>query len=705
MEDANLAEIAKNLKEKLRRGEISRRDFFEMMLLLGAGLVAPTLGSIDEATAAIGARMRKSRRLNASGIVYVDDVFSNYLYTGNAATQAVTNGIDLSVNGGLVWCKARDLSQSNYLFDTARGSNVLWSDLTSSQSGYSTFTFNNDGFSIASGAGPNNSGYKYASWTFRKAAKFFDVVSYTGNGSAPRALNHSLGVRPGVVIIKRTDSTGNWWVFHRSAPNQGAAYPSIGGNLYLDLTDPADTGTNPFLSACDSSTFTLSTNQNGTMNINGATYIAYLFAHDTDTTSGIIQCGSFTTDGSGAANVNLGWEPQWCLVKNTGTENWGVYDVMRGWDMAGSDKYLIANSTAVEGSANIGNPTATGMAWNGLPVSSTFIYMAIRRPNKPPSIGTQVYSCITRTGANSGSRLLTGVGFAPDMILNSGRTNLSDGTVVVDRLRGGGTTVNTTNGLRTWLTNVESGIGGVDFSASMDGFLLFDDGQANWSNSAYTYVDHLFKRAPGFFDIVCYTGDDDTARVLVHNLNVPPELVIFKTRNTVQHWQVLTDFTDSGTGAAKRVMLDGDYLNFGPGHITAVSSSSITINGSSNVSSTTYVAYLFASLHGISKVGTYTGSGGSSGTNGTSQTINCGFSGGARFVLIKRTDSTGDWMIWDTNRGIVAGNDPHLALNNTNAEDTSSDSLDPENSGFAVNQISTTNLNVTGATYIFLAIS
>jgi hypothetical protein len=75
----------------------------------------------------------------------------------------------------------------------------------------------------------------------------------------------------------------------------------------------------------------------------------------------------------------------------------------------------------------------------------------------------------------------------------------------------------------------------------------------------------------------------------------------------------------------------------------------------------TYVMYLFASVPGVSKVGTYTG-------NGSSQTINCAFTTGARFVLIKRTNVAGDWYVWDSARGIVAGNDPYLLLNSAAAE-------------------------------------
>jgi hypothetical protein len=59
------------------------------------------------------------------------------------------------------------------------------------------------------------------------------------------------------------------------------------------------------------------------------------------------------------------------------------------------------------------------------------------------------------------------------------------------------------------------------------------------------------------------------------------------------------------------------------------------VNGSGD----TYVAYLFASLPGISKVSSYTGT-------GADLNVDCGFSAGARFILIKRTDSTGDWYVW-----------------------------------------------------------
>ena len=73
--------------------------------------------------------------------------------------------------------------------------------------------------------------------------------------------------------------------------------------------------------------------------------------------------------------------------------------------------------------------------------------------------------------------------------------------------------------------------------------------------------------------------------------------------------------------------------------------------------------------------------------------------------MVKRTDSTGDWYVWDSARGIVSGNDPRLSLNTTAAEVTTDDSVDTDSTGFVVNQLSATNINVSSATYIGIAIA
>ena len=120
--------------------------------------------------------------------------------------------------------------------------------------------------------------------------------------------------------------------------------------------------------------------------------------------------------------------------------------------------------------------------------------------------------------------------------------------------------------------------------------------------------------------------------------------------------------------------------------------SSTVVNGSGS----TYVAYLFATCTGVSKVGTYSGT-------GATQTISCGFTGGARFVLIKRTDTTGDWYVWDTARGMTSGTDPYLLLNSTAAE-VNANNVYTATGGFQI--VGTgAGINASGGSYIFLAIA
>jgi hypothetical protein len=117
-----------------------------------------------------------------------------------------------------------------------------------------------------------------------------------------------------------------------------------------------------------------------------------------------------------------------------------------------------------------------------------------------------------------------------------------------------------------------------------------------------------------------------------------------------------------------------------------------------NASGATYVAYLFATCAGVSKCTSFTGT-------GTLQTIDCGFTSGSRFVLIKRTDSTGDWYVWDSSRGLSSSTDPYLLLNSTAAEVTSTNWVDTTSTGFQVTAASGNNVNINGASYIALAIA
>ena len=119
------------------------------------------------------------------------------------------------------------------------------------------------------------------------------------------------------------------------------------------------------------------------------------------------------------------------------------------------------------------------------------------------------------------------------------------------------------------------------------------------------------------------------------------------------------------------------------------------LNVTTNHASYHYIAFLFATLAGVSKVGSYTGT-------GSSQNIDCGFTNGARFVMIKRTDSAASWNVFDTKQGIVAGNDPHIYWDSQTTQDTSDDKIDPYSAGFTVVG-SHGHVNASSGSYIFLA--
>jgi hypothetical protein len=216
--------------------------------------------------------------------------------------------------------------------------------------------------------------------------------------------------------------------------------------------------------------------------------------------------------------------------------------------------------------------------------------------------------------------------------------------------------------------------------------------------SANTFINYLFKRAPSFMDVVCYTGLGSNTTI-THNLGVVPELMIVKGRLGATAWQVYasalanTEYVVLNTTAAKAT--GATRWNS-----TTPTSSVFSIGTATevNTSTETYIAYLFATCAGVSKVGSYTGT-------ATTKQIDCGFTAGSRFVMIKRTDDVGDWYVWDSARGIIAGNDPYLLLNDRAAEVTSTDYIDTSSAGFEISSTAPAAINASGGTFIFLAIA
>ena len=315
-------------------------------------------------------------------------------FTVNGSPTIVQSGTEYQDGygeGGLWWLKVRSQAGGHLLYDSTRATGSEHFPLISSSTNaeYDDFdtTPTSTGFTINSSSSGtiNETGLDYASWTFRKAPKFFDVVTYTGTGPGSAAneqqVSHDLGAKPGIVIIKRTDASGDWWVFTDVID---------GSNDYAYLNQTVAFGNSANNVATDS-VF----NVGGVLNTSGATYVAYLFASNDgdgefgpDSDQDIIKCGSIVGDGTSDREIDLGFEPQWLLIRRSNTGgSWGLSDNMRGMFVGAADPYLLAQDIAAEGSDQnyfevtpngfkVGTAGASGYAYNES--GDTYIYMAIK---------------------------------------------------------------------------------------------------------------------------------------------------------------------------------------------------------------------------------------------------------------------------------------------------------------------------------------
>ena len=639
---------------------------------------------------------------SASEATYIDDLFRNAPYIGNGSSSTVIPSIDITEDGGAVFLKKRfSTGGANSggwsAADTVRGAGKLIRlDDTDAEATFSDrlTEFTSTGFKPGNNSQTNDSSTnsRFISYTFKKKEKFFDIIKYTGTGSN-QTISHNLGSVPGSIWVKNLDQTDNWAVYHR--------HLGAGKFLVLNTESSASTvndrwqGTTP-----TDSVFYVGDAHD--VNASGEEYIAYIFAHDeqsfgTDGDQALIKCGGYTGNGSSGQTISIGFEPQWLMIKQTdGGNPWTVWDVMRDWfaddQESGEGKRISLNSSSAEN--NYGGTiyiTHDGFKckggddkFNGS--SYNYVYMALRAPHKPPESATEVFKPATRSGVNS-NNFTDGATRVTDMVMTK-RRNSGNSPIIGTRLLGqktldpSGTSDDDGTFWETRLfwdqrTGVEYGV--------------YD--QVNVSNGA-TYIDYFWTRAPGFFDVVTY-GQNGSGQTLNHQLTVAPEMIWVKNRDASDTWQVY----HSALGTTSWLYLNEDSAastSNNPGFAN-IGATTFDIGNYGSVNGTKNVAYLFASLAGISKVGSYTGDG----TN--NRTIDCGFTAGARWFFIKRTDLSAGWFVYDTARGVSSGDDPYWRLESADAEVTDADYVEPANAGFAVNNHA--DFNASGGNYIFYAIA
>jgi hypothetical protein len=340
-------------------------------------------------------------------------------------------------------------------------------------------------------------------------------------------------------------------------------------------------------------------------------------------------------------------------------------------------QFLRANATDAESgdgqaqrvaSNSTGFSLGRGTGWNA--ANQTYIYMAIRRgPLAPPTAATEVFA-LQQDDAGSAEPAFRS-SFPVDLAFTTNPAGTSSKTIT-SRLQGA-------KKLGTHETNAEESFA--------DALFDYMNGWNPETSQGASVISYMWKRAPSFFDVVATTSASSTVG---HNLGVAPELAFFKRRDGdagLGDWYVSAGLNGHAFLNKNNAWAGGSTLNIANlANATTVNTGSAFIGNGYDM-----IIYLFATLDGVSKVGLVSHSG--------TTNVDCGFSNGARFVLLKRTNATGDWYVWDSVRGIVAGNDPYFLFNSSAAQVTNTDFIDPLNAGFTISDA------FTDGDYIFYAIA
>jgi hypothetical protein len=308
--------------------------------------------------------------------------------------------------------------------------------------------------------------------------------------------------------------------------------------------------------------------------------------------------------------------------------------------------------------------------------------------------GSEQFNTLLYTGNGDNPQSISGSGFQPDLIWIKGRSAVST-HVIVDSVRGRGfhsasnlSNAEATDGATAGVTTIDA-----------DGFSVDDDpaSYGSTNDAASTYVAWLWKKTTGLVDIVTYTGNGAN-RTIAHSLGVSPKLVLVKRRSAVADWCVYAQ----PIGAANRLLMSQTNASAADATMwnsTAPDSSVFSLGTSVGVNANgdTYVAYLFAEVEGFSKIGSYTGNGSADGPF-----VWCGFR--PRWVMIKRTDTTGNWVLWDTSRNTFNVSNSVLYPNLSQAEDAASVGRigDILSNGLKIRGTDV-DVNTNGGNYVFMA--
>ena len=302
------------------------------------------------------------------------------------------------------------------------------------------------------------------------------------------------------------------------------------------------------------------------------------------------------------------------------------------------------------------------------------------------------------TGNGAARSITTGVDVTGEGAVFIKARNLAVDWAVFDTVRGVTKFLNTSN------TNAQ-GIDATSLTAfNSTGFSLGTDTTNSYVNSnTRLYVGHSFKTAANFFDVVGYTGNGASSRLIPHELGQVPGMVIVKS-NSAAAWLIWHNGLSAGnyillTASAQTTSIANTV--FGNGTVTVnPDASNVTIGSAAaiNANGTNYVMYVFGhdvATDGKIQCGSYTGNGSSSGP-----TVTLGWE--PQFVMIKGRTTLTDWVMIDQTRGFSSGSEQQLLWNTTAAE-TTVEIATPSATGFQLNS-NQQPYNQNGNVYLYMAI-
>jgi hypothetical protein len=328
---------------------------------------------------------------------------------------------------------------------------------------------------------------------------------------------------------------------------------------------------------------------------------------------------------------------------------------------------------------------------------------------------TDYFDTLIYSGNGNNPRTLSGLDFQPDWVWQKNRTD-SNGHTLADSVRGANKTLSS-DGAGAEVTDKNDGH--LDAFTS-DGFTVGagSSSDARVNDGSHTYVAWNWKAGGSAsnntdgntttsvsvnqdagFSIMKYAGDGNDSTI-GHGLGAKPEYIIFKEIDGAESWRVHSIYTPNN--ASNTLALNLNDAAFSQSNwISAISNTTISIgtDSSFNTDGNNYIAYAFAPKQGYSKIGSYTGNG-----NADGSFVYLGFK--PAWVLVKNTDDSDDWTIWDNKREDYAPGNPNESILVPNASDAELDAtaraVDFLSNGFKL-RTNNTEINTTAEVYIYIA--